>query len=242
MDSAFHPPRPTTSAFATQVTPVRPGPYNPRTPALTAEQARMMVQEEFGSDSHQSSPMNARLGSSPHIKLPSPGTSRTSPTFHTALEDIDLADEESPSKRRRLESKGKAREFPYEFDHGTHFFSSSTRTSNMPLLNPFARSATEPQVGDGAARYQQGSYLLTENEILRQLLGEKEKENACLRRQIKLLKKLSKATTSDTHMVSLKSARSGMPSFYARVNRVPVARPPRFPQRLISISNKIQFH
>ncbi len=242
MDSASHPPRPTTSAFATQVTPMRPGPYNPRTPALTAEQARMMVQEEFGSDSYQSSPITARLGSPPQIQLPSQGTARTSPTFHTAPEDIDLPDVESPSKRRRLNSKGKAREFPYEFDHGTHFLSSSTRTSNMPLLNLLTRSSTEPQVGDGAARHQKGGYLLTENEILRQLLGEKEKENACLRRQIKLLKKLSKVTTSDTHMVSLTSTCSGMPSFHARVNRIPVARPPRLPQRSSSISNKIQFH
>ena len=239
MDSASHPPRPTTSAFAAQVTPMRPGPYNPRTPALTAEQARMMVQEEFGSDSYQTSPMTAR---SPTIQLPSQGTARTSPTFHTALEDVDIPDVETPSKKRRLDSKGKAREFPYEFDYGTHFLSSSSRTSNMPLLNRKTRSATEPQLEDGAAGHQQGSALLTENEILRQLLGEKEKENACLRRQIKLLKKLSKARTSDTHMVSFTSACSSMPLFHARVNRVPAAHPPRLPQRSRSISNKIQFH
>ena len=239
MDSASHPPRPTTSALDTQVTPMRPGPYNPRTPALTAEQARMMVREEFGSDSYQTSPMTAR---SPEIQLPGQGTARTSPTFHTALEDIDIPDVETPSKKRRLDSKGKAREFPYEFDYGTHFLSSSSRTSNMPLLNRTTRSATEPQLEGGAAGHQQDSALITENEILRQLLGEKEKENACLRRQIKLLKKLSKARTSDTHMVSFTSTCSDMSLFYARANRAHVGHPPRLPQRSSATSNKIQSH
>ena len=199
----------------------------------------MMVQDEFGSDSYQTSPMTAR---SPEIQLPGQGTARTSPTFHTALEDIDIPDVETPSKKRRIDSKGKAREFPYEFDYGSHFLSSSSRTSNMPLLNRITRSATEPQLEGGAAGQQQGGALLTENEILRQLLGEKEKENACLRRQIKLLKRLSKARTSDTHTVSFTSDCSGMSLFHVRVNRVPVARPPRFPQRSMSTSNKMQLH
>jgi hypothetical protein len=206
----------------------------------------MMMQEEFGSDSYQPSPMPERLGSPPPIQLPGQGTARTSPTFHTALEDIDLPSVETPTKRRRLDSRGKARESPYGFEHGTHFFSSSSRTSNMPLLNRMTRSATEPQLGDGAAGHQQDNIFLTENEILRQLLGEKEKENACLRRQIKLLKKLSKTRTSDAHMVSFTSPCNGVSSFRARVNRarvnrVPVDRPTRLPQRLRTISNKMQF-
>lgn len=241
MDSASHPPRPTTSVFASQMTPRRPGPYNPRTPALTAEQARMMVQEEFGSDSPQPSPMSVQLGSPPHVQPPGQGTARTSPTFHTALEDIDIANVETPTKRRRLDLKGNAKESPYSFGHGTHFFSPSSRTSNMSLLNRMARSAIEPQLGDTAGGHQQDNTLLTENEILRQLLGEKEKENACLRRQIKLLKKLSKTRTSDAHTVSFISPCNGMPSFHTRMNRVPVARPPRFPQQSSTTSNKIQF-
>ena len=202
MNSAYSPPRPTTS----KVTPRRPGPYNPRTPALTAEQARMIVQGELWSDSHQPSPMMAPLGSPSQIHIPSQGTARTSPTFHTALEDIDVPCVETPSKRRRLDSKGKAREVPLDFDHETHFFSSSTRTSNMPLLNRMTRAATEPRLGHGVAGHQQDNALITENEILRQLLGEKEKENASLRRQIKLMQKLSKMKTIDGHMVSCTSA------------------------------------
>lgn len=212
MGSVSSPPRPTTSAFATQMTPRRPGPYNPRTPALTAEQARMMVQEEFGSDGHRPSPMAPPSGIPSQAQLPSQGTSRTSPTFHTALEDIDIASMETPSKRRRLDSKSKAREIPLNFDYETPFFSTSTRTSDMPLLNGFARAATEPQLGHGAAERQRDSTLLTENEILRQLLSEKEKENVSLRRQIKLLNKLSKTRTNNAHMVSFTSTCSYVPS------------------------------
>jgi len=215
MDSASSPPRPTTSAFATQVTPRRPGPYNPRTPALTAEQAQIMVQEEFGSDGQQPSPMAARSGIPSHIQLPGQGTARTSPTFHTALEDLDTASVGSSSKRRRLNSKGKARGTPLNFDRETHFFSSSTRTSDMPMLNRFSRAATEPQLRHGAAGHQQGSTLLTENEILRQLLGEKEKENASLRRQIKLMNKLSKTRTNDGYMVGFTSTPSYTLSLYS---------------------------
>jgi len=200
----------------------------------------MMVQEEFGSDSHQPSPMAARLGSPPQIQLPGQGTARTSPTFQTAPEDIDVFRVQTPSKRRRLDSKGKASESPFNFDHGAHFFSSSTHTSNMPLLRGMHRSATEPQLEHETARHQKYSALLTENEILRQLLGEKEKENASLRRQIKLMKKLSKTRTNDAHAVSFTSTCSVMPSFYDRVNRVLVARQPRLPQQLSSTSNKIQ--
>jgi len=240
MDSASQPPRPTTSLLAAQVTPRRPGPYNPRTPALTAEQARMMVQEEFGSDSCQPSPMMARLGSPPQIQVFGQGTARTSTTFHTALEDMDVSGVETPSKRRRLDSRSKTRESPYDFEHGTNFFSSSSHTSNMSLLNRMTRSATEPQLGDRAAGHQQDSTLFTENGILRQLLGEKEKENACLRRQIKLLKKLNKTRTSDAHLVSFTFACNSTPSLHARVNRVPVDRPPRLPQRSSATSNKIQ--
>jgi hypothetical protein len=202
MDSASYPRSPTTNSFATQVTPRRPGPYNPRTPALTAEQARLMMEEEFKSDSYQPSPMTTRLGSPTQIQLPDQGTARTSPTFHTALEDIDVASVQTPSKRRRLDSR---RESPFDFDHGTQFFSTSTRTSNMSLLNRMSRSVTEPQLRHGAAGHQQDSALLTENEILRQLLGEKEKENASLRRQIKLMKKLNDTRTNDAHMVSFAS-------------------------------------
>ena len=215
MDSGSSPPRPTTSAFDTRMTPRRPGPYNPRTPALTAEQARMMVQDEFGSDGHQPSPTAARSGILPQFQLPGQDTARTSPTFYTALQDIDITSVETPSKRRRLDSKGKAREIPLDFDRETPFFSSSTRTSDMPLLNRIARAATEPQLGYGAAGHQQSSTLLTENEILRQLLGEKEKENASLRRQIKLMKRLSKMTTNDTHMVSFTPTCSYLPSLHS---------------------------
>lgn len=242
MDSTSSPPRPTTSAFATQVTPRRPGPYNPRTPALTAEQARLMVQEEFGGDSHQPPPMAARSGSFPQTHLPGQGSTRTSPTFHTAPEDIDsTTSAETPSKRRRLDSKGKARQFPLEFDRDTHFFTSSTRTSNLPLLN---KMATEPQLGYGASAHQKNNTLLTENEILRQLLGEKEKENASLRRQMKLMEKLikksSKVRTSDAHMVSFASTCSDMPSFHTRVTLTVVVHPTQLPQRSNSTSNKTQ--
>jgi hypothetical protein len=242
MDSASPPRRPTTSAFATQVTSRRPGPYNPRTPALTAEQARMMVQEEFESDSHQPSPMVARLGPTPRIHLPSQGTSSTSPTFHTAPEDVDFASIETPTKRRRLDSKGKSREVPHDFDHEMHPFSSPTRTSDMPLLNRMTRAATEPQLRPGTAGNQQDNALLTENEILRKLLGEKEKENSSLRRQIKLMKKLNKTRINDTHMVRFMCACGDIPSSYCRVTLAPVARPPRLPQQLNSTFNRIHQH
>jgi len=238
MDSSSPPPRPSTCAYATQLTPRRPGPYNPRTPSLTAEQARMMVQEEFGSDGHQPSPMAAPSGISSQIQLPDQGTARTSPTFHTAPEEIDAASVESPSKRRRLDSKGKAKEIPLDFDCETNFFSSSTRTSNMPILNWMGRAATEPQLGHRAPGHQQSNTLLTENEILRQLLSEKEKENACLRRQIKLMKKLGRMSTNDTHMVSFTSFRGDMPSFHPRTNLAFVAPPPQLPQQSSTTLNR----
>src|SRR5258708_30151946 len=102
------------------------------------------------------------------------------------------------------------------------------------------RATTEPQLGHGAAAHHGGNSLLTENEIIRQLLGEKEKENASIRRQIKLMKKLREARTSDAHTVSFTLHRSDIPSPHTRVNLAYVARPPQLHQRLSSTFSKTQ--